>query len=209
MFESRAAGSEGDSSPVCLAFTNTLRWHASAEPQETLLSYPDLVTWAEAVGLLSGRQARRLGRAAANDPAQAGRVLKRAVALREAIYRILLALIHKKSPAETDLAELNGCLSKVTRGGLVRTAAGLVWEWDVDRAALDSLVGLIGLSAAGLLTSEERRRVGQCADDRGCGWLFLDTSRNRSRRWCDINDCGNRAKQRRHYQRVRRRSVAA
>jgi predicted RNA-binding Zn ribbon-like protein len=62
-------------------------------------------------------------------------------------------------------------------------------------------------SAAEVLTSEKRTRLGQCADDRGCGWLFLDTSKNRSRRWCDMEDCGNRAKARRHYLRERGRSA--
>jgi len=63
--------------------------------------------------------------------------------------------------------------------------------------------------AAGLLTSEKLDRVEECADDR-CGWLFLDVSRNRSRRWCAMEDCGNRAKARRHYKRkraVRRRET--
>ena len=69
---------------------------------------------------------------------------------------------------------------------------------------LDAPIGPIARSAAELLISEQRERVGQCADDRGCGWLFLDTSKNRRRRWCDISGCGNRAKQRRHYQRVRK-----
>ena len=54
-------------------------------------------------------------------------------------------------------------------------------------------------SAVDLMTSPELDRVGQCADDRGCGWLFVDTTKNRSRRWCDMRDCGNRAKARRHY----------
>ena len=58
-------------------------------------------------------------------------------------------------------------------------------------------------SAANLLTSRILERVGQCADDRGCGWLFMDLSRNRSRRWCDMKDCGNRDKVRRYYARKR------
>jgi predicted RNA-binding Zn ribbon-like protein len=63
----------------------------------------------------------------------------------------------------------------------------------------------VARSAADLLTSaEELARVGQCADDRGCGWLFFDTSRNHSRRWCAMKDCGNRAKARRHYRRQRK-----
>jgi len=111
---------------------------------------------------------------------------------------------HDRTPAEVDLAVLNKALRRTIRGGrLVRSDERFVWEWDVDEEALDSLVGPIALSAAGLLTSLAYKRVGQCEDDRGCGWLFLDTSKNHSRRWCDMNDCGNRAKQRRHYARTR------
>jgi predicted RNA-binding Zn ribbon-like protein len=58
-------------------------------------------------------------------------------------------------------------------------------------------------SAAELLTSPHLDRVRQCADDRGCGFLFFDTSRNGSRRWCSMESCGNRAKARRHYQRTK------
>ena len=59
----------------------------------------------------------------------------------------------------------------------------------------------IAHSAVDLLTSEDIDRVGQCGDDRGCGWLFFDTNRNHSRRWCRMEDCGNRAKAHRHYHR--------
>ena len=209
MFKSQVINSNLESSPVCLGFTNTLKWHASEHPEETLHSYADLVTWAQGVELVSGHRARKLLRDAADRPDEASQVLKRAIALRQTIYCIFVALIHGKSPAETDLAELNNTLTKMTSGArIVKTAKGFAWDWDVDEDTLDSLIWPIALSAAELLISEERERVGQCADDRGCGWLFLDTSKNRSRRWCDINDCGNRAKQRRHYERTRRHTKA-
>ncbi len=195
--------SDRGDSPVCLAFTNTLRWHASDHPQETLRSYADLVAWARGVALVSDHEAQKLLHNAAARPVDAGRALKRALALREAIYRIFVALIHAESPAEADLAELNAKLARMTTGArVVRTLKGWAWKWGLAEEALDAPIGPIALSAAELLISEKRERVGQCADDRGCGWLFLDTSKNRRRRWCDISDCGNRAKQRRHYQRV-------
>jgi len=205
MRKSAVIDSGRESSRLCLEFVNTLLWHASEHPEETLHSYADLVTWAQGVRLLSNHEAQKLLRDAAEQPAEASRVLKRATALRETIYRIFVALIHEKSPAEADLAELNNTLTKMTSGArIVKTAKGFAWNWDVDEDALDSLIWPIALSAAELLISEERKRVGQCADDRGCGLLFLDNSKNRSRRWCDINDCGNRAKQRRHYERTRK-----
>ncbi|OGO17302.1 MAG: hypothetical protein A2Z14_17365 [Chloroflexi bacterium RBG_16_48_8] len=205
MPKSKGVNSNQESRRLCLEFVNTLLWHASEHPEETLHSYADLVTWAQGVRLISNRAAQELLRDAVDQPAEASRVLKRATALREAIYRIFVALIHEKSPAEADLAELNNTLTKMPRGArIVKTAKGFAWNWDVDEDALDSLIWPIALSAAELLISEKCKRVGQCADNRGCGWLFLDNSKNRSRRWCDIKDCGNRAKQRRHYERTRR-----
>ena len=210
MFNAQFAGSYRESNPLCLAFTNTLHWHASEHPKETLLSYADLVTWAQRVGLVSDHQAWKLLLDATDWPAEARLVLMRAIALRETIYRIFVALIRKGAPTDSDLTELNSMLTNLTNGGrVVKTAKGYGWKWNVDEDALDSLLGPVALSAVELMISDERERVGQCADVRGCGWLFLDTSRNHSRRWCDINDCGNRAKQRRHYQRLRKHTKTA
>lgn len=74
--------------------------------------------------------------------------------------------------------------------------------WPVHELDLGLPRWPIVYSAAKLLASSGLDRVRQCAGD-DCGWLFLDTSRNHSRRWCDMADCGNRAKARRHYRRTR------
>ena len=71
---------------------------------------------------------------------------------------------------------------------------------DGDEISLDKMIWAVARSAADLLTSADLKRVGVCAGE-GCGWLFFDTSKNNSRRWCAMEDCGNRAKARRHYQR--------
>ena len=60
----------------------------------------------------------------------------------------------------------------------------------------------VALDAARILTSAERERVQSCGDPE-CGWFFLDTSRNHSRRWCNMQSCGNRNKVRRFYRRQR------
>jgi predicted RNA-binding Zn ribbon-like protein len=65
-------------------------------------------------------------------------------------------------------------------------------------AKLDWILNPLIRSAADLLVSDELKRVKRCGDP-ACGWLFLDTSRNKSRRWCDMSDCGNRAKASRFY----------
>jgi predicted RNA-binding Zn ribbon-like protein len=197
---------KGKAGWICLDFANTLDWHASDRPQETLHTYADLAAWAQSVGLLTKPETRKLLREAEANTAQAERVLRWAITLREAIYRIFVALTTGKPPAEPDLVELNQSLSKISNGAGIKTSArGFEWAWNVDRASLDLPIGSIALSAAELLVSAERERVGQCADERGCGWLFLDTSKNHSRRWCDSKDCGNRERQHRHYERTRGR----
>jgi len=186
-----------------LDFANTADWHASDHPVESLTSYSDLVAWSQRVGILTDHQAQHLLKKAARRPGDATAVLERAIALREAIYQIFSAISHGRPPQAADLATFNAELSRVlAQSRIVSTAEGFAWDWAGAEEALDWMLWPVVHDATGLLTSKELDRVGQCADDR-CGWLFLDTSRNRSRRWCSMEDCGNRAKARRHYKRKR------
>ncbi len=188
---------------LSLDFTNTADWHASDHPAEFLTSYSDLVAWSQHVGILTEHRAQRLLKEAARHPVDASTVLERAIALREAIYRIFSAISHGHPPQAADLATFNAELSgALAQSRIVSTAEGFTWDWAGAEEAMDQMLWPVVHDAAGLLTSEELDRIGQCADDR-CGWLFLDTSRNRSRRWCSMEACGNRAKARRHYKRQR------
>ncbi len=188
---------------LCLDFTNTVSWHASPQPLEELKTYCDLVTWSQRVGLLSERQAQRLGEQAERRPTEAAAVLERAHETREAIYRLLSAQAHQQPGDPADVAVLNQALAAaLAHARLSLTPDGFAWDWASATAEaddLDQMLWPVVQSAVDLLTSPELERVGQCADDRGCGWLFLDMTKNRSRRWCDMRDCGNRAKARRHY----------
>lgn len=188
-----------------LEFTNTVNNHASSKPGETLFEYEHLLDWAKRVGLLNQDQAQVLMNKASRQADEATVVFTQSIELREAIYRIFLALTKGKSPRDFDLAVLNNILTRVTDGAcLVRQAGHFEWQWNLNEGALELPLRLIVLSAVDLLTSDYCQRVGQCADEDGCGWLFVDTTKNHSRRWCDINDCGNRAKQRRYQKRVRK-----
>ncbi len=194
---------QGKAGWLCLDFANTVEWHASDSPQDTLHTFADLADWAHTIGLLTKPETQRLLHEAQANTAQAERVLRRAIQLREAIYRIFVSLAKGRKPAATDVDELNQSLSKISNGaGIRQSARGFEWAWNMDKESLDMPIAFIALSAAELLVSAERERVGQCADERGCGWLFLDTSKNHSRRWCDSKDCGNRERQNRHYKRI-------
>jgi predicted RNA-binding Zn ribbon-like protein len=193
---------------LCLDFANTADWHASDTPQERLGGYEDLVSWGRHAGILSEGETRRLAHRASTHPKGAEKALRKAIALREAIYRIFRALAVHALPPAGDLDLLNEALAEALPNlKVARRGSDFVWEWAGVGDSLDGMLWPILRSAAEVLTSEKRTRLGQCADDRGCGWLFLDTSKNRSRRWCDMEDCGNRAKARRHYLRERGRSA--
>jgi predicted RNA-binding Zn ribbon-like protein len=189
-----------------LEFTNTVSNHASDDPGETLFNYEDVLAWAKRIGLLRAEQVDKLTHKSAGQPREANRVFLALIELRETIYRIFVAKVKDRAPAQEDLRILNSVLSRLTSGAqVVHSADRFEWQWNVHEDALEAPLWLLALSAVDLLTSEYYQRVGQCADEDGCGWLFVDTSKNHSRRWCDINDCGNRAKQRRYQKRVQKK----
>jgi predicted RNA-binding Zn ribbon-like protein len=188
---------------LCLDFANTVSDRPEPRPVEHLNRYADLVSWGRQVGVLADDRARRLLDAAVRHPDQAEAVLARAVALREAIYRIFLAVANDLAPAKGDLAALNDALADaLSRARVVPGGGGFAWGWADDMAALDSMLWPVARSAADLLTSGDLGVVRVCPGS-DCRWLFADRSRNGSRRWCDMKVCGNRAKARRFQQRKR------
>ena len=189
-----------DAGALSLDFANTVEWHASDQPDEYLNSYADLIAWAEAAEIVSEDRADQLRHLAEKRPEEAGVVFDRAIQLRETIYRIFADYSGQGGFHAEDLAILNEALSKsMPHLQIVNSAEGFDWGWVDSRPRLDEVLWPVVRSAAELLTSERLDRVSECADDRGCGYLFIDTSRNRSRRWCSMESCGNRAKAQRHY----------
>lgn len=187
---------------LALNFANTADWHSSDAPEELLLSYNHMTRWATHAGLLTDSAARKLRSAAAREPQAAKAALDRSISLRELCFRIFSAIAREQDPSVQDLAQLNQALAETSENArVVHMGDGFQWKWDGDRGTLDWMLGPIARAAADLLTSGELHRIGLCADDRGCGYLFYDTSRNHSRKWCSMDACGNRAKAKRHYQR--------
>jgi predicted RNA-binding Zn ribbon-like protein len=191
-----------DSGNLALDFANTAEFHASDHPDELLKTYADLVSWSEATGNLTSQAGKALLTKSRREPRIAEKVLKEALELRELIYRIFSALAGNEIPDEADLSNFNQILAASLNNARVKSIEqGFTWDWQNMGETLDSMLWPIARESANLLTSPEVKRVGECADDRGCGYLFIDTSRNHSRRWCSMEACGNRAKAQRHYQR--------
>jgi predicted RNA-binding Zn ribbon-like protein len=192
---------------LCLDLANTVSDRPTT-PRERLRSYADLLRWSRLAGVVSARGEASLGALARARPRRAARVLERAVALREAVYRIFSALARDEAPPAGDLSRLNEELRRgLARQRLDREQGRFVWAWDDSPDALDRMLWGVARSAAELLVSDEAGTVRECAAQT-CGWLFVDRSRSRRRKWCDMAVCGNREKAKRHYHRRRRRGAA-
>ncbi|MBZ5595412.1 MAG: ABATE domain-containing protein [Acidobacteriia bacterium] len=199
---------------LCLDFVNTvggrvssraarigLRDYADTVVRDKIAGYDDLMTWAQLAGVMTQAEARSMARRASAHRKKAASVLARAATLREALYRIFKSVVERWPPHAADVDVLRRELA-VSRGHerLIPSPGGFAWNWEDRPDALDRVLWPVAKSAAELLTSRELAKVRQCGGDE-CGWMFLDTSRNRSRQWCDMRDCGNRSKVRRFRQR--------
>jgi predicted RNA-binding Zn ribbon-like protein len=188
----------------CLDFVNTVGGRVTgpaAVLRDKLTDYGTLAGWSHSAGLSNIREVRRLKRDARLNPRRAARTLVRAVRLREALYRIFKSLLEGRPPPNPAINVLRLEISAARAHQQLRVSGvGFAWALDDSRDTLDAPLWRISHSSAELLTSAAVTQLRQCGGHE-CGWLFLDTSRNRKRRWCDMKDCGNRAKVRRFRER--------
>jgi predicted RNA-binding Zn ribbon-like protein len=194
-----------DGGRPCLDFANT-----RDSSGEHLNSYSDLVAFAAQSTLLSPDDAAWLRAEGQRDGSAAEGVLERARRLRGSISAIFSALARGQTPPERDIDYLNfelstglphACVLPSTQHGQV------TYRWGWEGRNLDAPLWPISRSAADVLTSDaDRELVRECGGS-DCNWLFLDTSKNRTRQWCSMRSCGNREKARRHYERRRGREA--
>lgn len=200
---------------LCLDFVNTVggrisnpdrvagRDYADRVVRDGLETYRELLDWGVASGAVAAAEAEALRRAAEQRPAAASAVHRRAVTLREAIYRLFKSVIEGWPPSGADVAVLNRELAEARRHEqLAGTEGSFAWQWVHDAGSLDRVLWPVACSAAKLLTGSDSRRLRQCGGEQ-CGWLFVDSSRAGRRRWCDMRVCGNRTKVRRYRERQR------
>lgn len=187
---------------LCLDFVNTVGDRPDLS-NEHFHAYPDILSWARQASILTDDEAVDLRRFSDRKPGEADEVFARAVSLRESLYSTFAALATGSNPSERELAILNRWLAEsLAHLRLEESENGFVWSWSGSETALERMLWPVVRSAGDLLASDEARQLRECASDT-CTWLFVDRSRTRRRRWCDMKTCGNRAKARRYYQRKR------
>jgi predicted RNA-binding Zn ribbon-like protein len=199
---------ELDGGTVSLDFLNTVSgMRRSANPRDRLQGYGDVVYWAEQVGVIDGRRAAELYRRAEREPQRAAEAHAEAIRRREALHDVVLAAVDRRPAPEAALETVNRWIADALAQRRFRPAGAGKFEAALaDDGDLLAFLRPVALDAAELLEREvssglvgvcEERLVGRCA------WFFLDTTRNHSRRFCSMKECGNRAKQRRHYERTK------
>ena len=185
-----------------LDFVNTVDPREGDEQIEYPNSFEDLVQWAVRGRLIDAPTARVARTQAARSGSAGAGALTRAMNLREALYAIFGAIAAGRRLPRGAVAELESAWREAMAHAHL-TAARPGFRWKLT-AALDVVRWQIARDAVALLESDRLDRIKRCPGSQACGWLFLDASRNASRRWCSMDGCGNCAKVRRYVARHRR-----
>jgi predicted RNA-binding Zn ribbon-like protein len=177
-----------------LDFVNTVSDWTVAQPHDHLERFEDAVRFGEASGLLTRSESARLRRSAG------GAELVKLRLLRQRLHRVFQTRLTARAPDESDLSRLDENFVEAARATRLHTGAGarMMRQIALDKAGPAVLRLRIVEAAVALLLSDASAHVKSCP---GCGWLFLDATKNHSRRWCRMSDCGARAKARRYYRR--------
>ena len=184
---------------VALDLLNTIGWRLDpTERAELLVGYEDVLAWAAQATVITETERRTLIRLARADPRRAEAELSAFRHLRETAYA---ALVEQDAGVADDLARQHR--KALDRARLTRT--GDHWEWSEPELALTTPRDRVTRRVVDLLTSPAVAALHQC-EDVACGWVYLDTSPRRNRRWCVAADCGNRNRARRFY--ARRKAAA-
>ena len=182
-----------DASLLALDYVNTVPERGLGLPDDLLESYGDLVLFGVAAEALSEEAARILLTSAASQADAAQTVLEQGRALREDLFTIFSAIAAKDTPDDAALARLSRVHRDLQRGTRIVAAGDHFHEEWIDPSDLRRALWPACSSAVELLLHGPVERVRECASDT-CRWMFLDVSRNHSRRWCSMKSCGNRAK---------------
>jgi predicted RNA-binding Zn ribbon-like protein len=189
-----------------LDFTNTVDWRGTGRDHDWLGDFSDLLAWCHRTAFLPEPAIAELARRAAAHPRQAAAALQQALELREAAAALLRAALGGRSPAAEPLGVFNRYLGKALSHAVLQPGTGSERNYRLELvtgdAPLEDVTLRLARQAADLLTAFDPSRLKVCGNPE-CGWMFLDNTRNASRRWCDMAACGNRAKAKRYYSKKR------
>ena len=184
---------------LALDLLNTQNGPAGEAPEEDVFAdYGDVLAWASHVGVITAAEERTLARRARSRPLDADAAFQRARETRASLYKVFEAVALNRAPARVDLLRLqHDAAEALSHGRLVQADGGFRWSWSDDADLRRPLWPIIH-AALTLVTDGPLDRVKRCAS---CRFLFVDESKNRSRRWCSMDDCGAQDKMRKYVSR--------
>jgi predicted RNA-binding Zn ribbon-like protein len=182
-----------------LDFVNTIDPRQGNTTIDYLRNYTDLAAWGARAGVISPETSSRLTRLARQNNAKADQALENSRQLREALYHIFFRIAVDRRPSPSDLELLRTAFQEALgHAKLEQYGRGFCWRLDPD---LEFIRWSVARDAVAMLESDALKRLKLCPGN-NCGWVFLDTSKNGTRRWCSMAGCGNRTKARRHRHKV-------
>jgi predicted RNA-binding Zn ribbon-like protein len=194
---SRAGSLDLIADDLALNFANTESGRGFPSHQNHFREAANVVEWLRHANALPVEEADWLGKRVVERADLAADLLGQAVALRAAIHDVGVAIGHHVNPAEAALASLSALHARfVAKAELAPGVASCRWTWSIPASPVEAALGPIALAAVRLFTEGDFHRIRECGGH-ACGWLFYDRSKNNRRRWCEMEVCGNRAKQRR------------
>ncbi|RBL90573.1 CGNR zinc finger domain-containing protein [Chitinophaga flava] len=188
-----------DGGIFCLDFVNTVCNRNKPEPFDYLSGFKELLEWYTRTGVLSTKVIHTLERLAKGYPQKAAMVFDKSIQLRELLLRLFIAAIQRKAPGSADVQLFNTYIADAYANIEIAWKPSLgQGELSFNAPALEQVNWWLVKSALELYTSKTLQQVRQCP---ACGWLFLDKSRNSSRKWCSMSTCGDIHKVQQYYQR--------
>lgn len=186
---------------LCFDFINTVHDYTEDEPYDYLASYKDLLDWLEKNDLLTAEKREELESFAMDNRKKADDSLQHFLTARKTLYHFFSAIARNEIPAKNIQADFNALLEEtLSRLRLkVLQPSEVQFHWDHQGDLTFPLAPVIK-SAYDLLTSDMLDRIKECG---ACGWLFLDRSKNQSRKWCSMETCGSNVKAKRYYHKSR------
>jgi predicted RNA-binding Zn ribbon-like protein len=188
---------------LCLNYANTLSWRGSDKPVEKFHGLADILRWTQRSGAVRPATTQQLRGWSRHHQAEAGELFAQAIAIREAMFRIFSAIAVAAAVPSKDFMVLSAALANApARHQLARLGQRCGWRLEPGEPSAARILAPVLWSAGDLMLNAPFRPIRRCANEE-CLWLFIDQSKNGTRRWCDMNSCGNRAKARRHYAKIR------
>lgn len=190
---------------LCLDFVNTIHHRYRTGSRDYLEDYESWLRWSVHSGALPPVEAGKLSALARSEPRLGERAFDRVLAFRGTAYGIVRTHIAAGEADEALVRQLNELLilGAPLRHILPDQKGHWRWSWRDGALDLDQPLYSVARSLADLLATAPRERVKECPAPDGCGWLFLDETRNGSRRWCSMDHCGTTSKVRRYLGRKR------